>query len=87
MLCAEGDEIFMAATTRSNEASNRSSGRIIARIIWMSIKLLIIPILCVAALIVGLAIGYVVLGDKPLSDVFDSNTWKHMYDLVFAEGG
>ncbi|TFE29092.1 DNA-directed RNA polymerase subunit beta [Cohnella luojiensis] len=53
----------------------------------MSIKLLIIPVLCIAALIVGLAIGYVVLGDKPLSDVFDSNTWKHMYDLVFAEGG
>ncbi len=53
----------------------------------MSIKLLIIPVLCVAALIVGLAVGYVVLGDKPLSDVFDFNTWKHMYDLVFAEGG
>ncbi|WP_239615821.1 DNA-directed RNA polymerase subunit beta [Cohnella mopanensis] len=53
----------------------------------MSIKLLIIPILCIMALIVGLVVGYTVLGDKPLSDVFDSSTWKHMYDLVFAEGG
>ncbi|RED57659.1 DNA-directed RNA polymerase subunit beta [Cohnella lupini] len=78
----------MTATTRSNEPGKRSSsGRMIARVVWMSIKLLIIPVLCVAALIVGLAIGYVVLGDKPLSDVFDFNTWKHMYDLVFAEGG
>ncbi|WP_240702907.1 DNA-directed RNA polymerase subunit beta [Cohnella luojiensis] len=77
----------MTAPNRSNDTSNRSSGRTIARIVWMSIKLLIIPVLCIAALIVGLAIGYVVLGDKPLSDVFDSNTWKHMYDLVFAEGG
>ncbi|QJD88256.1 DNA-directed RNA polymerase subunit beta [Cohnella herbarum] len=53
----------------------------------MSIKMLIIPVFCVMALIVGLAVGYTVLGDKPLSDVFDSGTWKHMYDLVFAEGG
>ncbi|WP_256759167.1 DNA-directed RNA polymerase subunit beta [Cohnella sp. WQ 127256] len=77
----------MTAATRSNEPSNKSSGRVIAQIIWMSIKLLIIPVLCIIALIVGLAIGYVILGDKPLSDVFDFNTWKHMYDLVFAEGG
>lgn len=86
-LCVEGDEIFMTAPSRSNEQSNRSSGRVVARIIWMSIKMLIIPVLCVMALIVGLAVGYTVLGDKPLSDVFDSGTWKHMYDLVFAEGG
>ncbi|MBO9598996.1 MAG: DNA-directed RNA polymerase subunit beta [Cohnella sp.] len=52
----------------------------------MSVKLLIIPIVCIAALILGLAIGYVVLGDRPLSEVFDAGTWKHMFDLVFAEG-
>lgn len=78
----------MTAPSRSNDQSNKSSsGRVIARIVWMSIRMLIIPVLCIAALIVGLAIGYVVLGDKPLADVFDSSTWKHMYDLVFAEGG
>ncbi|QMV41732.1 DNA-directed RNA polymerase subunit beta [Cohnella cholangitidis] len=77
----------MTAPSRSNEQGKRSSGRIVARIIWLSIKMLIIPVLCIMALIVGLAIGYTVLGDKPLSDVFDFNTWKHMYDLVFAEGG
>jgi len=74
----------MVAASRSNEPGQRSSGRIVARIIWMSIKLLIIPVLCIAALIVGLAIGYTVLGDGSMSDVFDSRTWKHMYDLVFA---
>jgi hypothetical protein len=77
----------MKATSRPTDNGNRSSGRVIARIIWMSIKILVIPVLCIAALIVGLAVGYVVLGNKPLSDVFDSGTWKHMYDLVFAEGG
>ncbi|XID91125.1 DNA-directed RNA polymerase subunit beta [Paenibacillaceae bacterium WGS1546] len=77
----------MTAPSRSNGKSNSSSGRVIARIVWMSIKILIIPVLCVAALIVGLAIGFSVLGDRPVSEVFDIHTWKHMYDLVFAEGG
>lgn len=79
----------MTVTSRSSDQkkrNSRSSGRTILRIVWMSVKILIIPIVCVAALIVGLAVGYVVLGDKPLSDVFDAGTWKHMYDLVFAEG-
>lgn len=79
----------MTVTSRSSDQkkrNSRSSGRTILRIVWMSVKILIIPIVCIAALIVGLAIGYVVLGDKPLSDVFDAGTWKHMYDLVFAEG-
>lgn len=77
----------MTETPRATDKSGRSPGRTIGRILWVSFKVLIIPMLCIAALIVGLAIGYVVLGDKPLSDVFDWSTWQHMYDLVFAEGG
>ncbi|MFC5531049.1 DNA-directed RNA polymerase subunit beta [Cohnella yongneupensis] len=79
----------MTVTTRSSDQKKRasgSSGRTILRILWTSFKILIIPVLCITALIIGLAIGYVVLGDKPLSEVFDAQTWKHMYDLVFAEG-
>jgi hypothetical protein len=77
----------MATASRPTDNGNQSSGRMIARVLWMSIKIMIIPVLCIAALIVGLAVGYVILGNKPLSDVFDANTWKHMYDLVFAAGG
>jgi hypothetical protein len=79
----------MTVTSRPSEQKKRSSGssgRMILRIIWTSVKVLIIPVACIAALIIGLAIGYVVLGDKPLAEVFDSSTWKHMFDLVFAEG-
>jgi hypothetical protein len=77
----------MTEPFRPSDKSNESSGRIIARVLWMSTKIFIIPILCIAALIVGLVVGYVILGNKPLSDVFDISTWKHLYDLVFAEGG
>nr|AYQ75712.1 DNA-directed RNA polymerase subunit beta [Cohnella candidum] len=58
----------------------------IGRILWITFKMLIIPILCVLALILGAAVGYAVLGGKPVSEVFQVDTWKHMYDLVFAEG-
>lgn len=76
----------MTASNRPPVRKNRSAGRLLWQIIWTTIKVLIVPVLCVIALIVGLAIGYVVLGKGELADVFDMNTWRHMYDLVFAEG-
>ncbi|MBP2117838.1 DNA-directed RNA polymerase subunit beta [Cohnella lubricantis] len=75
----------MTASTRPPVRKNRSAGRLTGQIIWTFIKILIIPILCVAALILGMAIGYVVLGKGELADVFDMHTWRHMYDLVFAD--
>lgn len=50
-----------------------------------AIKILAIPVLCVAALMFGLAVGYSVLGGGEMDEVFDWRTWKHMWDLVFAE--
>ncbi|RIE03136.1 DNA-directed RNA polymerase subunit beta [Cohnella faecalis] len=74
--------------TRSSEPSGQhSTGRVALRIIWTTVKIFIIPVLCVVAIIFGLAVGYSVLGKQPLSDVFDLNTWKHMYDLVFSREG
>jgi hypothetical protein len=36
-------------------------------------------------LFVGLSIGYVVLGHRPLSEVFSAHTWTHLYNLVFGK--
>ncbi|RAV03175.1 hypothetical protein DQG13_08760 [Paenibacillus sp. YN15] len=46
---------------------------------------MIVPLVCVLALFAGMSAGYVVLGDKPFSDVLEWNTWKHMIDLIFAD--
>lgn len=64
----------------------RSAGRAAREAVWFSAKILAIPVLCLAALILGLAIGYSVLGDRDPAEVFDWRTWKHMWDLVFADG-
>ncbi|WP_337913545.1 DNA-directed RNA polymerase subunit beta [Cohnella zeiphila] len=74
----------MTASNRPAVRKKRSVGRVFWQVIWTSIKVLIIPVLCIVAVFVGMAIGYVVLGKRELADVFDLNTWKHMYDLVFA---
>ena len=52
--------------------------------VWGIIQVFLIPILLIAALGGGLAVGYVILGKKELADVFEWSTWKHVYDLVFA---
>jgi len=57
------------------------------QVVWTIVKVFMIPVLCLIALFVGMALGYVALGKRELSEVFDLNTWKHMYDLVFAPGG
>lgn len=74
----------MAASPRPTPPDGPSAGRMIGRMVWMTFKILIIPVLCLLALGLGAVAGYTVLGDRPMSEAFDFSTWKHMYDLVFA---
>jgi hypothetical protein len=48
-------------------------------------KLLLVPFLLFFSLLIGLMIGYSVIGNKPVSEVFDFHTYKHMYDLIFQD--
>lgn len=45
----------------------------------------IVPIIMVIMLVAGLYIGYAVVGKQPEGEVFSWATWRHLYDLVFAE--
>ncbi|MGD8190321.1 DNA-directed RNA polymerase subunit beta [Brevibacillus ginsengisoli] len=47
-------------------------------------KLMLVPFLLLFSLVVGLAIGYSVIGKQPVSEVLSLQTYKHMYDLIFA---
>ena len=48
--------------------------------IWL--RLIVITILCVLALIVGLIVGYGVLGDGDPLDVLKLETWKHIWNIA-----
>ncbi|MDH6428723.1 MULTISPECIES: DNA-directed RNA polymerase subunit beta [Paenibacillus] len=65
-----------------SEEKKEPSSRGISK--WTMIQWVLIPLLLVAALGGGLAVGYVVLGKKELSDALQWSTWRHVYDLVFA---
>lgn len=52
--------------------------------LWL-LRKSIVPLLCLIAIIGGLYIGFTVVGKQPGSEVFEWSTWRHMYDLVFAD--
>lgn len=51
--------------------------------IWL--RLIVILILCCAALIAGAMVGYGVLGDGAPKDVLKRETWEHIIDIVVKE--
>ena len=52
-------------------------------ILYKIARYLLVPALCLAALFIGLTIGYSTIGGGSAGDVFKIETWKHLYDLVF----
>lgn len=53
-------------------------------LLWL-LRKSVVPSLSVIAIVGGMYIGYVIVGKRPASEVFDLATWKHMYDLIFSE--
>lgn len=56
-----------------------------ARALFWLLRKSIAPIIMIVMLLAGLYIGYVIVGGQPKEDVFEIGTWKHMWDLIFAE--
>lgn len=52
--------------------------------LWL-LRKSVVPLLCLIAVVGGLYIGFTVVGKQPGSEVFEWSTWRHMYDLVFAD--
>ncbi|WP_028784079.1 DNA-directed RNA polymerase subunit beta [Thalassobacillus devorans] len=48
--------------------------------IWL--RLIVITILCAVALIIGLMVGYSVLGDGQPLDVLKIETWEHIWNIA-----
>lgn len=72
----------------ANQATQKPSGWVMPkwlRIVLSVLRFLLIPALCLIALFIGLTIGYATIGGGEASAVFKIDTWKHLYNLVFAE--
>ncbi|MBP1992617.1 DNA-directed RNA polymerase subunit beta [Paenibacillus eucommiae] len=90
-------EATVNKTTASKTATNQTTAKKTTakknkkktRPLWLAIILAIlkfirVPFLCLVALAIGLWIGYVKVGHQPTSEMFEFKTWKHLFDLVFA---
>ncbi|WP_284643173.1 DNA-directed RNA polymerase subunit beta [Paenibacillus silviterrae] len=44
-----------------------------------------LPLACVAAVIIGMVVGYVYLGKQEPGEMLDMGTWRHLFDLIFAD--
>jgi hypothetical protein len=64
--------------------SGRKRHPAVRALLW-TLRRSIVPGLFLIALIGGLYVGFAVLGKRPGEGVFNWQTWKHMYDLVFAD--
>lgn len=68
----------MTQTNSPEEAKVKRSG-------WITLLRIVLVLLFLAlAVVAGMAVGYTVLGKQELGDVWEWNTWKHVFDLVFA---
>ncbi|RJX36921.1 DNA-directed RNA polymerase subunit beta [Paenibacillus pinisoli] len=56
-----------------------------ARIVFWMLRKSIVPVVMIVMLLVGLYVGFVYLGHGSKNDVFEWTTWRHLYDLIFAE--
>lgn len=61
----------------------RKRGRKIRiRIVPIWLRLIIVSILLAASVLVGVIVGYGVIGDGKTSDALNKSTWQHIVDLV-----
>jgi len=69
--------------TRERKRQEGKAGKERKSFPWYG-KLGVAIVLIGLSLLVGLGVGYSVVGDGQLGDAFDFQTYKHMYDLVFS---
>lgn len=61
------------------------AGRIRIRLIPIWLRIIIVALLIVISTIAGAAVGYSVMGDGEVKDIFQKSTWTHIFDLVEKE--
>lgn len=80
------DEHRVKSSERPVNATDESSqGNPVLKTVFWVLRKLIAPIIMVAMLAIGLYVGYVVIAGQPSDEVFKFETWKHLWDLIFAD--
>ncbi|BFH71269.1 MAG: DNA-directed RNA polymerase subunit beta [Paenibacillus dendritiformis] len=65
---------------QSNGTAKKKAG---SPVKWL-VRLVIVPLICLLTLIAGLITGYVVVGKGTVAEALNFDTWRHLFQLVFA---
>ncbi|RFA36781.1 hypothetical protein CAI16_03530 [Virgibacillus dokdonensis] len=64
------------------QTPNKKSVRLRVRIFPIWLRIIVTLLFCMIALVVGLMVGYGVIGDGSPLDVLKIETWQHIIDIV-----
>lgn len=67
---------------KQQKAEKKANKRPVRRIFPIWLRLIVIPVLCAIALLLGAMVGYGVLGDGSPKDALRMDTWQHIIDIV-----
>jgi cytoskeletal protein RodZ len=71
--------------SKAAKSSGKQAKRRKKRNPWLRmLRWIVVPMLLFWSIVAGLYVGYTVLGHQPKGEVFQLETWKHMYDLMFS---
>ncbi|HSU79604.1 MAG TPA: DNA-directed RNA polymerase subunit beta [Candidatus Angelobacter sp.] len=80
---AEKEQATSREAMRKKEQEATKKLRVRFFPIWL--RLVIVLVLCVAALVGGTMLGYGIIGKGNPMDVFDVKTWTHIRDIIYLK--
>ncbi|OAS88139.1 MULTISPECIES: DNA-directed RNA polymerase subunit beta [Metabacillus] len=69
----------------TNEQNDKNRIRIRIRLIPIWVRVLLVLIFMVLSTLVGLIVGYGIIGNGNPADALEESTWQHIIDLVEKE--
>jgi ABC-type Na+ efflux pump permease subunit len=72
------------ATSTSKSTKKKKKRKPGNSLLMFIIKWTFISLCFFSSIIVGLIVGYSVIGEGPTAEVFDIKIWKHLFELAFG---
>lgn len=75
----------VATATKKQSRRKKRKEKYRVRIVPIWLRVIIVLLLAVVALVLGLMVGYGVIGDGNATEVLRKETWQHIIDIVTKE--
>lgn len=81
----KNDELLKVEEEKSEKSRKRRKKKLRTRKFPIWLRIIVVLLLAVGCLVVGLMVGYGVIGDGNPTDALDKTTWQHIIDIVKKE--